>query len=57
MTCIGIIVVIGIVFPIFLVVVPPLAWFYGRVMAYVLQTNDSQHSLTLVLQVLSQHLS
>ena len=34
-TCIGIIVVVGIIFPVFLLVVPPLAWFYGRVMTYV----------------------
>lgn len=34
-TCIGIVVVVGIIFPVFLIVVPPLAWFYGRVMTYV----------------------
>ena len=33
--CIGIIIVVGIIFPVFLIVVPPLAWFYGRVMTYV----------------------
>ena len=39
-TCIGIIVVVGIIFPVFLIVVPPLAWFYGRVMAYVTNLPD-----------------
>jgi len=34
-TCIGIVVVVGIIFPVFLVVVPPLAWFYVRVMTCV----------------------
>ena len=38
-SCIGIIVVIGIVFPVFLLVVPPLAWFYSRVMTYVQQIS------------------
>lgn len=34
-TCLGIIIVVAIVFPVFLVVVPPLAYFYSRVMTFV----------------------
>ena len=45
-TCIGIIVVVGIIFPVFLLVVPPLAWFYGRVMTYVRCIGQIQTWLT-----------
>jgi hypothetical protein len=55
-TCIGIIVVIGIIFPVFLFVVPPLAWFYIRVMTYVWQISGYECQLTLGLQALSRHL-
>lgn len=34
-SCIGIIVVVSAIFPVFLVVIPPLAWFYVGVMKYV----------------------
>lgn len=51
-TCIGIVVVVGIIFPVFLIVVPPLAWFYSRVMTYVREIDNSQRSLTLSLQIL-----
>ncbi|KAF9779193.1 metal resistance protein YCF1 [Thelephora terrestris] len=47
-TCIGIIIVIGIFFPIFLVVVPPLAWFYVRVMTYYLDTSRELKRLDAV---------
>jgi len=41
-------VVVGIIFPIFLVVVPPLAWFYVRVMTYYLDTSRELKRLDAV---------
>lgn len=47
-TCVGIIVVVGIVFPLFLVVVPPLVWFYFCTMKYYLSTSRELRRLDAV---------
>lgn len=52
-TCLGIIVVVAIIFPIFLVVVPPLAFFYLRVMTFVTHPYCGMSGYLLIhLQIL-----